>query len=155
MKISEFIKHLNTLDHLNFQLENGTLVPAHIHVTEVGVRSKRFIDCGGVLREEKTAVLQLWYANDLTHRLAPKKLASIIKESEKQLEIDDLEIEIEYLTQTIGIYNLKFSDPVFVLMFKITDCLAPDFCGIKTEKKNQPLSQLTAPVSCKPGSGCC
>ena len=52
MKISEFKKYLNTLDHLNFQLENGTLVPAHIHVTEVGVRSKRFIDCGGVLREE-------------------------------------------------------------------------------------------------------
>jgi len=36
-------------------LENGTMVPEHFHVTEVGVVTKHFIDCGGTVRNERIA----------------------------------------------------------------------------------------------------
>jgi Family of unknown function (DUF6428) len=55
MKISEFKTHLNNLDSVNFKLPNGTLVPLHFHITEVGRISKHFIDCGGDVHEEKYA----------------------------------------------------------------------------------------------------
>ena len=70
MKLSEVKTQLKNLEVLNFQLENGTPVPEHFHVTEVGVISKHFIDCGGVVRNEKVANFQLWDANDFDHRLS-------------------------------------------------------------------------------------
>jgi len=42
MKLSEIKEILATLDHVDFQLENGTLVPEHFHVTEVGQITKKF-----------------------------------------------------------------------------------------------------------------
>lgn len=41
MKLSEIKKHLNTVELVNFELENGTPVPEHFHVTEVGVVTKK------------------------------------------------------------------------------------------------------------------
>jgi len=35
MKLSDIKKHLSTAEAVNFQLENGTSVPEHFHVTEV------------------------------------------------------------------------------------------------------------------------
>ena len=57
MKLSEIKEILPTLDNVEFQLENGTFVPEHFHVTEVGQINKRFIDCGGVIRDEKAVLL--------------------------------------------------------------------------------------------------
>ena len=51
MKLSEIKIHLNKLDKIAFQLPNGSLVPSHFHVTEVGKVSKHFIDCGGSIRK--------------------------------------------------------------------------------------------------------
>jgi hypothetical protein len=48
MKLSE-IKKLDTLENVTFQLPDGTTVPEHFHVTEVGLITKNFIDCGGKL----------------------------------------------------------------------------------------------------------
>ena len=62
MKLSEIKKHLSTATAVNFLLENGTAVPEHFHVTEVGVITKNFIDCGGTVRNEKVANFQLWNA---------------------------------------------------------------------------------------------
>jgi hypothetical protein len=76
-------------------LENGTFVTEHFHVTEVGIVTKQFIDCGGTIRNEKTVNFQLWNANDFDHRLKPAKLLSIIELSEKKLSIEDAEIEVE------------------------------------------------------------
>jgi hypothetical protein len=45
MKLSE-IKTANTLENVTFLLPNGTYVPEHFHVTEVGLITKNFIDCG-------------------------------------------------------------------------------------------------------------
>ncbi len=155
MKLSEVKTQLKNLEVLNFQLENGTPVPEHFHVTEVGVISKHFIDCGGVVRNEKVANFQLWDANDFDHRLKPQKLLNIIALSEQKLGMEDLEVEVEYQADTIGKYDLGFNGKNFVLQSKETNCLASDKCGIPQEKLKVSLKNLTTENSCTPGSGCC
>jgi len=156
MKLSEIKSTLATAETLNFTLENGTKVPDHFHVTEVGVITKHFIDCGGIVRDEKVANFQLWNANDTDHRLKPQKLLNIIALSEKVLGIEDLEIEVEYQADTIGKYGLSFNGSDFVLTNKQTDCLASDSCGIPAEKRKIKLVELTLEAnSCIPGGGCC
>src|SRR5690625_6545241 len=91
MKLSQVKALLPTLEKVTFKLENGSFVPEHFHVTEVGMITKNFIDCGGVIRTEKTVNFQLWNADDFEHRLKPKKLLNIIKLSEEKLGIEDAE----------------------------------------------------------------
>ena len=55
---------MKNLSTIAFQLPDGSLVPEHFHVTEVGKVTKHFIDCGGVLRKEEKINFQLWNAND-------------------------------------------------------------------------------------------
>lgn len=156
MKLSEIKSHLERAESVNFQLEDGSLVPEHFHVTEVGVVTKDFIDCGGVVRHEKVANFQLWDANDTDHRLKPGKLLHIIGLSEKVLGMEDLEIEVEYQGATIGKYDLGFDGTTFLLLSKKTACLAPEKCGVPQEKQHVQLRNLAAssPV-CTPGGGCC
>lgn len=157
MKLSEIKKHLSTAEAVIFQLEDGTKVPEHFHVTEVGMVTKQFIDCGGTVRNEKVANFQLWDADDYDHRLKPGKLLDIIALSERVLGMEDLEIEVEYQSQTIGKYDLDFNGEDFVLLAKQTDCLAPDKCGISVEKPKISLINLQpeGQNSCTPGGGCC
>lgn len=156
MKLSEIKNYLNTAESVNFELENGSKVPEHFHVTEVGVVTKHFIDCGGTVRNEKVANFQLWDANDFEHRLKPKKLLDIIALSEKILGMEDLEIEVEYQAETIGKYDLGYNGKDFVLQSKQTNCLVQDKCGIPADKLKVNISQLnTKAVSCTPGGGCC
>lgn len=157
MKLSEVKKHLTTIDSLEFYLSNGQKVPNHFHVTEVGAITKHFIDCGGKERIEKVANFQLWSADDHDHRLAPQKLISIIELSEKVLLMGDLDVEVEYQSDTIGKYGLEFNGVHFVLTSKQTDCLAKDNCGIPQEKPKMKLSELQAKATacCTPDSGCC
>lgn len=157
MKLSKIKEILPLLENVEFQLENGNFVPEHFHVTEVGQITKNFIDCGGVIRTEKVVNFQLWNADDSEHRLKPGKLLNIIKLSEEKLGIEDLEIEVEYQSQTIGKYDLEFNGNHFVLVNKTTACLAQDACGIPSEKQKKNLSELTSDSgnSCEPGSGCC
>ncbi len=157
MKLSEIKKHLATAETVNFKLPSGKLVPEHFHVTEVGLVTKHFIDCGGVERIEKVVNFQLWNANDFEHRLKPQKLSNIIALSEKKLGIGDLEIEVEYQSETIGKYNLDFDGKDFVLVPKQTACLATDACGITvTQPKSEPSQLQTATQNaCTPGGGCC
>jgi len=157
MKLSEIKQILPTLDNVAFQLENGTFVPEHFHVTEVGQITKNFIDCGGVIRTEKVVNFQLWNADDFEHRLKPAKLLNIIKLSEEKLGIEDAEIEVEYQSDTIGKYDLDFNGKTFVLKSKTTACLAQDACGIPSEKQKKNLAELSVNknASCSPGGGCC
>lgn len=156
MKLSEIKNYLNTAENVNFELENGTRVPEHFHVTEVGIITKNFIDCGGTVRNEKVANFQLWDANDFEHRLKPKKLLDIIALSEKVLGMEDLEIEVEYQAETIGKFDLGFNGKDFLLINKQTNCLAQDNCGIPNEKTKINLSNLqTQTACCTPGGGCC
>lgn len=157
MKLQELKQELLNLNEIKFQMENGTTIPPHFHLTEIGAVTKHFIDCGGTERIEKSANLQLWYANDTEHRLTPKKLIDIIQLSEQKLQIGNLEIEIEYQAETIGKYNLKIENGTFILLNKYTDCLASDSCGIPQEKRKVKLSELSEVKSscCTPGGGCC
>lgn len=156
MKLSEIKTQLNKIDKVNFLLPNGTIVPEHFHVTEIGLITKDFIDCGGTVRHEKAVNFQLWEANDFDHRLAPQKLLNIIALSEKVLSIEDLEVEVEYQAETIGKYGLSFNGKEFVLTSKQTNCLASDSCGIPAEKLKVNLSELTTKQACcAPGGGCC
>ena len=157
MKLSDFKKQLSTITDINFVLQNGTVVPKHFHVTEVGQVTKSFIDCGGTVRNEKVVNFQLWEANDFDHRLAPKKLNEIIALSEKILGIEDAEIEVEYQSETIGKYGVEFNGKDFVLTTTQTNCLAQDKCGIPPEKLKVNLSDLqnTNQSCCTPGGKCC
>lgn len=156
MKLSQIKEILSRVEGVNFQLENGERVPEHFHVTEVGVITKDFIDCGGTVRHEKVANFQLWDANDVEHRLKPGKLLNIIGLSEKVLGMEDLEIEVEYQAATIGKYDLSFDGANFVLVAKTTACLAMDKCGIPAEKQKTKLVNLAGSANtCTPGGGCC
>ena len=110
MKLSEVRNHLSKLSHIRFELENGELVPQHFHVTEVGQINKKFIDCGGTLRDEIKINFQLWQAEDYDHRLSAEKLNNIIQLSIEKLNLADAEIEVEYQRETIGKYALSFKD---------------------------------------------
>src|SRR6056300_1193670 len=102
MKLSQLKTLLSGIDFLQFKLWDGSLVPKHFHVTEIGVINKKFIDCGGAIRKEEKINFQLWYSDDLDHRLAPEKLIHIIELSEMSFELKDTEIEVEYQTNTIS-----------------------------------------------------
>jgi hypothetical protein len=160
MKLSEVKNVLQNLNEVTFKLPNGTIVPAHFHVTEVGIITKQFIDCGGTVRNEQVINFQLWEANDIDHRLAPQKLNNIIDLSERILRLPDAEVEVEYQSDTIGKYGLYFNavNGNFELTAKTTNCLAQDKCGIPTEKLKVNLINLIPAESnttCTPGGGCC
>jgi hypothetical protein len=146
MKLSEIKKILETAQNVTFKLPEGTLVPEHFHVTEIGIITKHFIDCGATVRTGKVANFQLWDANDFDHRLKPAKLLNIIALSEKVLGMEDLEIEVEYQSDTIGKYSLGFDGENFILLSKQTACLAKENCGIQ-----QPIET----ACCAPQSNCC
>ena len=153
MKISEMKAALRGLRAVSFRLPDGTQLPAHFHVTEVGLVRKHFIDCGGVERREAAASFQLWEAGDYDHRLAPQKFLHILELSEKILGDEDLVIEVEYQQATIGKFGLAFDGVDFHLIARQTACLAQDACGIPAAPAFA-LPQLPV-AACTPGGGCC
>jgi hypothetical protein len=159
MKLSVLKSHLTNLSAINFQLPDGSTLPSHFHVTEVGLVSKHFIDCGGTERKETVANFQLWEAGDYDHRLAPQKFLHILDLSRKILGEEDLEIEVEYQQGTIGKFGLDFDGENFLLTTKQTACLASDACGISSAAKPKislaVLGSANAEACCVPGGGCC
>ena len=154
MKLSDFKIHISEVEKVNFQLENGSIIPSHFHITEIGFSNKKFIDCGGVIRNENLISFQLWHANDFNHRLKPKNILEIISIAENAIISEDLEIEVEYQDSTIGKYNVSFDGKIFILLNKKTNCLAEDQCGIEIKKPKISLSQLQT-SNCSPDSDCC
>ena len=152
MKISELKQSLAGLAAVSFRLPNGTHLPAHFHVTEVGLVTKHFVDCGGVERRETVANFQLWEAGDYDHRLAPEKFLHILTLSAKILGREDLDIEVEYQQATIGKFGLAFDGQDFRLTAKQTACLAQDACGIPDALFSLPQLQV---AGCTPGGSCC
>lgn len=155
MTLSEIKNHLSKAEQIAFELPDGSLVPAHFHVTEVGKVTKDFIDCGGKRRKEEVANFQLWEENDYDHRLHPEKLVHIIELSQKTLDMGDLPIEVEYQGTTIGKYSLDHNGKNFVLTTKQTACLAREECGVPADAKMVDISNMAANNSCTPGGGCC
>mgnify|MGYP001389101494 FL=1 len=154
MNIKEFKNTLSNLCELTFVLPNGSHVAPHFHLTEVGEITKNYVDCGGTIRNEKVANIQLWAADDYDHRLETEKVIGIISMAEKQLGLENLEVEVEYQSETIGKYGLDFDGKRFLLTATQTDCLAKEKCGIP---EAQPVNLVPAQNSsgCSPESGCC
>ena len=142
MRLKEFKErlqtHINEGGELLFILGDGTLIPPYFHITEMGMKIKHFVDCGGVIRTEEWINFQIWTADDFDHRLTSQKLLELIGKNEGLFGKTDLEIEMEYQTNTIGSYALGESNhpkALFTLKSKKTNCLAPDKCGIENKTK--------------------
>ena len=153
MKLSALKTYLAQVEHLTVLQQDGQPIPAHFHLTELGEVQKRFMDCGGQLREQKELVLQFWVADDVEHRLAPSKMLKIIELAEEKLQLADLELAVEYQgPQSLEYYWLDLNaSGQLILNAKQTDCLAKEACGItfEGEEKEEKSS------CCGPNTGCC
>lgn len=119
--------------HLRFVLPGGDSIPAHAHVTEVARIDKRFIDCGGTLRNEAMCRLQTWTSDDHDHRLTAGKLLGILNKAGPLLLTDDIEVDVEHEVQFISQFPLESMEVADShLLFKLgerhTACLALDKC---------------------------
>lgn len=150
MTVTELKQHLTGLEQLAFQLPNGKMVPAHFHLTEIGLVTRHFMDCGGTLRSTNTVNLQLWYDQDIDHRLSSEKFIRIIEQSEGVLNLANHQVEVEYQGKTIEKYGLNIKNGIFQLEPTFTDCLAKESCGIP-----ESTTSTSTQSACAPGSGCC
>jgi len=151
MTLDEFLAILtgNPWAAIRLMLPDGSFVPAHFHVTEVGRVHKDFIDCGGTVRSATSCTLQVWVADDTKHRLDTSKLARILRLAAPLLKSTDLPIEVEYESGVVSQYPVAAAEitPSGLLLYlghKHTTCLAEDRCGI-----------TPAQSSCCTTPGCC
>ena len=154
MKLSEFKTYLKQVESVKFVLSDGKIVPQHYHVTEVAQVNKRFIDCGGVIRDQASISLQLWTSDDYDHRLSCEKLNAIISLAQEQLNLEDLDLVVQYQGNTIEEYDLSFNGSDFVLERRFTDCLAKDSCKPIIKSKVN-LASFGKNSCCPPESNCC
>lgn len=155
MKVKELVEVLKTQASIGFVLPDGKSVPAHFHITEMGLVLKNYVDCGGKMRNERSATFQLWVAGDTDHRLTAQKFLGIIAIADGLYGIQDLEVQVEYQQETIGVFDLNYNGEKFILQSKQTACLAEDACGIPAMKQKLELSDLSSKSCCTPGGGCC
>ena len=137
---------------ITFSLPDGSQIPPHFHVTEIGFAKKEFIDCGGKIHTEGKCLLQVWVATDVDHRVDSDKLAQILVHGKPVIPTDALPVEIEYNHPGLTHFPLAAAeldgDNTLTLRLtnKHTDCLAKDVCGVPTEGDD---------ACCTPGGGCC
>jgi len=164
MKVSEFFKTLDSIsDDFNilFKSPDCKLLPLHFHVTEAATVNKKFVDCGGVEREENYASIQLWTANDYNHRITTGKLRKIILshllENNQDMDILVEHDEASLTTYTVEDYDVIGTTILYLLGKKSTQCLAPDKCGVNAPKKTcggKCKNEKCEKETCKKGSCC-
>ena len=120
---------------LSVRTPDGKLIPAHFHVTEVGVVAKNTKDCGGGQSSSASAYMQLWVANDFDHRLTAGRLLEIYMNAMNIL-VDTLDVVVEYQAGTICLYGLEYvavdGGAVILQLSNLhTACAAPDKCGVE------------------------
>ncbi len=135
MTVSELREHLerDPAKGIQFQLYSGAFLAAHAHVSEAARIEKRFIDCGGVLRNDRFCRLQTWVADDVDHRLSAAKLLGILDKAKGILESEDLDVDVEHEVGFVTQMPLKSilvegDHFTFRLGHRHTDCLAQDRC---------------------------
>ncbi|HEY3856064.1 MAG TPA: DUF6428 family protein [Verrucomicrobiae bacterium] len=135
MNVSQLKTELNKRPEaiLRFILPNGNTIPAHAHVIEVARIDKRFIDCGGTLRNDSQCRLQTWFSDDVDHRLTAGKLSRILEMAVPVLGSNDLEVDIEHEVGFITQFPLESvevltGEIVLHLAERRTACLAPEKC---------------------------
>jgi hypothetical protein len=125
----------NEYVHMHIMLPDGSFVPPHFHVTEIGKVKKDFVDCGGTPREVTSCLLQILVADDVDHRLTSTKLKTIFDHANKLFCSEDIIVEMEYKQEFVSQFpiadiEITPSGLLYVLGKKHTACLAPDKCGI-------------------------
>ena len=163
MKLSELKSALarNQTARLHFVLPNGVSVPSHAHVSEVARIDKRFIDCGGTLRNDSLCRLQTWFSDDTGHRLTADKLLRILDKAGSVLGAEDLEVDIEHQMDFISQFPLKSAavlpdEIVFHLDERHTACLAEDKCKPPKAKEPAAFNPLKFnPREARQPSTCC
>lgn len=168
MKLSELKTVLNRhpSSHVHFVLPNGESVPTHAHVTEVARIDKRFIDCGGTLRNDSQCRLQTWFSDDTDHRLTAGKLAKILDMAGPVLGTDDLDVDIEHEVGYISQFPLNSAEVlpdevVLRLRERRTECLAPEKCKPPKRSTAAAINLLTfdpragQQSCCGNNDGCC
>lgn len=143
MNVEQFLALLEAHSNqaLRIVLPDGTSIPAHFHITEIGHVSKNFMDCGGTRRKTESCLLQTWVFLDLQHRLSTSKLADILRIAGDVLPSLDLPVEIEHETGVVSQYPVVSGSSdghtlTLTTGLKHTACLAMDVC-------------------CSSSSGCC
>ncbi len=162
MTLSDFKTLLQDNRDKGFRLvlPDHNAVPISFHITEVAYAQKKFIDCGGTMRDTQTCQLQAWGGPDEDHRIAAGKMADVLGRAGKFLPDHDLDLEIEYETSAISQYPVAHADisGEFVtlhLTTKHTACLAPELCIAPAPKAGTIALELsTNACGCGP-SGCC
>jgi hypothetical protein len=126
MKCAQLNKYMHESEKLEFFLPNGQVIAPHFHITEVGLNTRHFVDCGGAERIDQNIRLQLWGAHDTEHRLSPTKHMSIIQKTMPLIRSEDINLEVEYQEKSISRYGSAFDGISFHLTTKQTRCLAED-----------------------------
>jgi len=166
MNLNELTRQLRLSPDLALALElpDGRRVPPHFHITEVGHVTKRFVDCGGMVRASEAAVLQAHVGSpaDDGHRLTAGKLAKIIGLSGPVLPGGDLPVEVEHGEDAAARYAVEAAVPARgTLALRLgpvrTDCLAKDKCGISPPRAEEPAAATAAACCAGPAGGgrCC
>ena len=149
MILKKFKEELTKPGGLLFKLDTGKIVPPYFHITEAGIKIKQFADCGGTVRLERHIIFQLWTDEDFDHRIESVKLLDIINNNEIISRYDDLEVQMEYQTETLGTYNLSHHDGKYFILNSVnTNCLAPDKCGIPPKTQTIPQTKQCNTPSC-------
>ena len=151
MKLHQFKALLedNRDKQFRLQLPDERAIPVSFHITEVGLVTKSFIDCGGKIHNVQTCQLQVWLGSDSDHRIEAGKMADILKVAQKIVPDDNLDLEIEYEDQMISQYPVAdtfINDEAVTLLLttKHTDCLAKELCLTPANE-----------ASCCGTTGCC
>jgi hypothetical protein len=154
MNLSQFHAALlaTSAQTLELWIDERLALAQHFHVTEVGLVTKDFIDCGGVRRSDQACVLQTLVAHDTDHRLSPQKLAGILGKSTALGMDPSLPVDVELQGTSIETWRVvsmatRENTLVFALAPKQTACLAEDLCGLS-------VLPLVTGSGCGP-TGCC
>jgi hypothetical protein len=167
MNLPELKARLRAHPELNVSIlrPDGTAIPAHYHLTEVGHVAKSFVDCGGKFRASETCVLQTHFGSprDDGHRLTAGKFAKILDLAKPILPAEDLPVEVEYEAGIISqapLADISVVSGVLQLQLgsRHTDCLAKEKCGLDegcgcaSEPVEEADACCTAPAA---GQRCC
>jgi hypothetical protein len=166
MNITELKAQLRAHPELNVSVRrpDGSPVPAHYHLTEVGHVTKKFVDCGGKFRSSESCVLQTHFGSprDDGHRLTAGKFAMILDLAKPILPSEELAVEVEY---DAGVISQSPLESITVtggsvqlhLGAKHTDCLAKEKCG--TDEgcgcAAGPVAEVAACCAAPAGAGRC
>ena len=170
MKTQEFLSLLesNKDKALLFEYQQGTLVGANYHITEIKHIQIDSVDCGARSDAWNETVIQLWESPSeigKTEFMSAFKALGILKKVATIKPFDlSSEVKFEYGNSTfhtaqLFVNDFEISDNTVRIILGVykTDCKAKDICGVPvtTEQvKTEQFSEAEA-ACCTPGSGCC